>query len=117
MLLVAPGGSKIVKTPFLDSTKLWFMLGKPVRPQAGSEQVNPDISPEGLMPPRPVPAAPGTLTDVYFPPSRMKPWLTKLESKYSPTITPCGSMKKATVNVEPGGSNDVNTPCFVNVKP
>jgi hypothetical protein len=116
-LLTAPGGSKNVYSPFLEITKLWDMFGLPVLPQAGSEQVDPDISPEGLIPLRPVPTAPGALTDVYVVPFRMKPWLTLSESKYSPTITPCGLMKLGTVNVEPGGSNDVNTPFAVNVKP
>ena len=27
VLLIAPGGSKLVKTPFLDLTKLWLVLG------------------------------------------------------------------------------------------
>ena len=60
-LLTAPGGSKLVKTPFLDTVKLcsWFVLALPVLPQAGSEQYAPDISPEGLRPLRMVPAAPG----------------------------------------------------------
>ncbi len=26
VLLTAPGGSKLVKTPFLDTTKLWFVV-------------------------------------------------------------------------------------------
>ena len=48
VLLTAPGGSKLVKAPFLDTEKLWFVLGLPVVPQAGSEQENPVNSPEGL---------------------------------------------------------------------
>src|SRR5208337_3061872 len=60
VLLVAPGGSKVAeKSPFLDTRKLWVTLVAPKAPQAGSEQVAPDISPEGLMLLRAVPAAPG----------------------------------------------------------
>jgi hypothetical protein len=46
-LLVAPGGSKNVYSSFLEITKLWEVFGLPVLPQAESEQVDPDISPEG----------------------------------------------------------------------
>src|SRR5580704_16756042 len=60
VLLAAPGGSKVAeKRPFLDTRKPWVTLVAPKLPQAGSEQVAPDISPEGLMLLREVPAAPG----------------------------------------------------------
>ena len=67
VLLTAPGGSKLVKAPFLDTEKLWFVEALPVMPQAGSEQENPVISPEGLIPVRLVPAAPGSPALCIFP--------------------------------------------------
>jgi hypothetical protein len=39
MLLIAPGGSKLVKTPFLDTTKLWVI---PLKHEATAQE-NPDI--------------------------------------------------------------------------
>jgi hypothetical protein len=60
--------------------KLCEMLKAPVKPQAGSEQVNLDISPEGLRPLSAVPVAPGKSMFEYFPPDRIKPWLTPPES-------------------------------------
>src|SRR5215472_5341200 len=108
---MALGGSKLVKTPFLDTKKLCVVVL-----QAATTHENPDTCPEGLRLVSAVPAAPGKSTVVYTPPARTKPWLVLLASKYWPTIVPSGLIQLGKVFVEPGGSIVVNTLRF-NLKP